>query len=325
MTRQKKDGRYALFVEYTANTAIGAVMLGTSHTESVSFPVSSLAILPLSGPHTIPTVMYIKAKLITRFHPETRIVYLEADDHLFFNGPSYNLEGLSPVEKRNHKIFEWGGTFIDGDDEAKTIFGDVAPVASNPLLLLSSDVKPVVIKRIVANLLQQKTSVSVPATLDISAACNPALYPDDPGLQQESDWSLRPLQDKNRVISQVIEQHNLHLPGPLDTQMTLYFEKTIKVLKDHHIDVVLVNYPETAEFVARKNPQGQQAHEVFLQTLTNRYGLRRLDMRFLSSQGDRFFADQDHVATTNSAPNPSTYIARLIMQDFCFSQTGVRL
>lgn len=329
LASQKRDARYNELIDPQSGRQLGMVLLGTSHTESVILPLAVNTAFYLSAPHTLPPVMYLKAKLIARHHPEVRVVYLEADDHLFFNGPAYSLEGMDPAAKRSSNVFKWNGAFIDSDAESATIFGDVAPYTANPLLLLNDDVKPVLLKRIVGSLFRQQPVASATATAGLEAgitrSCDPALYTAQPDLTQDTLWSAISALEKQRQLLGVIHDHKLESPGPLDNSMQHYFEKTIQTLKSHGIDVVLVQYPETAEFVAAKHPAGQQLYETYIDHLAAAYGLRTLDLRYFSAMGPRFFNDQDHPYAPHTETSPGFAVGKAIMQDFCFAQTGNRI
>mgnify|MGYP003377813968 CR=1 FL=1 len=316
MTKQKADDEYNNFVRWHAGTNLEIALIGTSHSRKwdirLGYPMGDLR-----KPHTIPTVMYFKAKTIIKYHPETKVVYLEADDHLFFNGEHYTLDGFTPEQKRNSKVFEWNGNFIDGDDEKHIVFGEVAPYSATPKLLLQDDVRPIVIKRIMANIytgLKPAALSSAPVNF-VENWCNfSSLYPENVDLNHDSTWSIRTQQDKNERMANRIIEHHLDQPGPMKDSMLVYYEKTIKILKDHNIDVVLVLNPEAKEFEARKNPEGQKIHQEFIHMLADKYQLRILDFRELSAYGDRFFEDADHVAD-----DWGWVLGKKIMQDFCSS------
>lgn len=307
LAQQKKDGRYIDFVETYANQKYDIVMLGSSHAETAR--LFGIQAFPLSAPFSLPPVMYMKAKLITKTHPEVKAVYLEADDHLLFNGPIYNISQLSPEEKRKSKVYEWGAAFIDSDDEAKIIFGDVAPSSDNHFLLLADDVKPIILKRIITGILKN-APVTVPSTT--SADCTFSEYPTQMDLIPETYWSRQTPAERDRQANVVIAQHKLDDPKPLDETQILYFEKTIRHLQNHNIDVVLVQYPESSEFVAKKNPEGQKQYEELIQSLQAKYHLRKVDMRGYSKYGEHFFDDQDHIDSRFGF-----VIGRQLAEDFC--------
>jgi len=311
LARQKKDGRYIDFVETYADVKFDIVTLGSSHAERAD--LAGVAKFPLSAPFSLPTVMYIKAKLIVKAHPEVKVVYIEADDHLLFNGPVYSLDGLDSEQKRKSKLFEWGGAFIDSDNEAEIIFGKVSPSSQDKLLLIKDDVKPVILKRIITNIYKTLSTTTQPVSLDNSNAdCTLADYPKQANLAQETYWSTRTDSERDRQANVVIAQHKLDQANPLDNTQALYFEKTIQYLRSHNIDVVLVHYPESPEFVAKKNPEGQKQYEHFLQSLVKKYHLRTVDMRGYTKYGDRFFDDQDHVDS-----HFQLFIGKALMQDYC--------
>jgi len=319
IAKQKIDGRYDQFVHSLDDRGIELALIGTSHAEQWEI-ISPIHVGSLTNPHTIPTVMYFKAKTIIKYHPETKVVYLEADDHLFFNGEHYTLDGFTPEQKRNSKVFEWNGSFIDGDEEMEEVFGDVAPPSTSPSLLLQPDVSPVIIKRIIANVFSdyEPAQISRTMTSPTGNACDFSMYPKTINVNQESLWSARSQQDKNERMASRIVEHRLDQPGPMKDSMLLYYEKTIKLLKDHNIDVVLVLNPEAQEFEDRKNPEGQKIHQAFLHMLADKYELRILDFRELSAYGNRLFEDPDHIAN-----DFGWVLGKGIMQDFCsFEKIG---
>lgn len=310
LARQKMDGRYVDFVQTYANVQYDIVTLGTSHAELVSF--AGVRHFPLSFPFSVPTITYIKAKIIAKHHPEVKVVYLEADDHTLFNGETYDLSKLSPEEKRNSKTFEWNGAFIDGDDEASSIFGEVAPASQDKFLLLKDDIKPIILKRVAAQLMHTGTPPKNESENTYKPSCDMAQYPQEPDLSQETYWSRQTATEKNRMADGVIKQHNLDKPNPLDPIQAQYFEKTIDLLQKNHIDVVLVQYPETAEFAAKKNQEGQMQYNNFIQSVSKKYNVRVIDMRGLSRYGSRFFQDQDHIDGRFILS-----IGKILMQDYC--------
>lgn len=318
LAAQKKDDHYNYFVNLLAHEPLEMAYIGTSHAEQWTI-IGEPLVVALTAPHTIPTVMYFKAKAIIKYHPEIKAVYLEADDHLFFNGTYYTLDGFTPEQKRNSKVFQWCARFIDGDEEAKEVFGEVAPPAGSPRLLLQEDVKPIVIKRIMANLLAQHEVAPpvITAAGRKGASCDFSQYPKDVDLSGESPWSARTQQDKDARMAARIKEHNLDQPGPMKESMLVYYEKTIKLLQDHHIDVILVLNPEFKAFEALKNPQGQKLHQEFLRGLADKYKLRILDFRGLSKYGERIFEDQDHLAAEFG-----WLVGKAVMQDFCSEELG---
>lgn len=319
MVTQKTDGRYIAFTQALNDWEVDLVILGTSHSDLADIR-GDVHIYNLSSPHNVPTVMYFKAKTIIKSHPEVKTIYLEADDHLFFNGTYYNLDGFDPVQKRNSKIFEWNAAYIDSDDEKEKIFGNVAPYSQDKLMLLKEDVKPVIIKRVISNSLAEDVK-SKPADAPVEQTrnfCDFSVYPDTVEISKESIWSARTQQDKQQRMLERLEEHKLNSVGPLKDIQVEYYEKTIQLFLENNINVVLVFNPETSEFVQMKNPEGQKLHRDFIEKLAKKYQLRILDMQNLSKHGDRVFQDQDHIDGSFG-----WLVGRSIMQDFCSAQANL--
>src|SRR6478736_7920106 len=63
-------------------------LMGTSHATSHVMP-QGLHYINLTGGHNLPPAMYYEAKALLKYATTIKTVYLEADDHLFTNGPAY--------------------------------------------------------------------------------------------------------------------------------------------------------------------------------------------------------------------------------------------
>lgn len=310
------DERYINFTNKKNFHPLEIVIMGTSHSER-SYFFDNTYIFNLAFPHSIPTAMYFRAKTLIKFHPEVKVVYLEADDHLFFNGKYYNLDGLNPTQKRNSKIFLSNSSYIDNDDEKYKVFGEVAPYSKNNLMLLEDDVKPVIIKRIVNDLFSRNEySIKVDSGNYNGLSCDLSAYK-EMQINKESEWSKWDPDDKNKRYADRIVEHNLNLHGPMKEMQLIYYEKTIAMLKKHNIDVVLVFNPVTNEFASMKNRDGQKLHQKFIYNLAEKYKLRVLDTRDLSNYGERIFEDGDHISH-----DYGWLLGERIIQDFCANHIG---
>lgn len=313
MLSQKMNDKHDNITRNLNDWRIDFVVLGTSHSNSVELP-SGTHFFNLSEAHNIPTVMYFRAKTLLRHHPEARVVYLEADDHLFFNGQYYTLDGMDPVQKRQSKVFQWNAEFIDGDEEKEAVFGDVAPYVQERFLLLRDDIRPVILKRLVGKFWSSSPAPmakaqSVPPD---TAYCDSARFAPPVDLGEHSAWSARSTPEKRAMLEGRLKEHNLHQPGPLKDTMMAYYDKTITLLKSHGIDVVLVRYPVVTEFATMKNPTGQQQYLDFLQHMMSKHQLRLLDLTGMAQYGERFFVDGDHVEERFQS-----VLGGAILQDFC--------
>lgn len=313
MLSQKMNDKYENLTKNLNDWRIDFVVLGTSHSNSMEMPPGT-RFFNLSEAHDIPTAMYFRVKTLLRHHPEVRVVYLEADDHLFFNGKYYTLDGMDPVQKRQSKVFQWNAEFIDGDEERDSVFGTVAPYVQEHALLLRDDIRPVILKRLMGRYLSPPPTPIAKAQLAQSdtAYCDPARFSPSVDLSKDSAWSARTAPEKRAMLVDRLNEHNLNLPGPLKDTMMLYYDKTIALLKSHGIDVVLVRYPVVADFSAMKNPAGQQQYLHFLQEMVNKYHLRILDLTGMARYGERFFVDSDHVEERFQS-----VLGGAVLQDFC--------
>jgi hypothetical protein len=320
MISKKMNDKYENLTQNLNDWRIDFVILGTSHSNAVALP-ADIHFFNLSEAQNIPTVMYFRAKTLVRHHPEVRTVYLEADDHLFFNGEHYSLDGMDPVQKRNSKVFEWNSEYIDNDEEKEAVFGEVAPYVQERFLLLRDDIRPVIIKRLVNRVWPDPAQGGLAKTQAVSATvsdnCDLSHFPADMDLDTPSAWTARAEADRQLRMQIRLEEHNLHLSGPMKDSMLVYYDKTIALLKAHHIDVVLVRYPVVETFARMKNSAGQKRYLDFIQQMADKHGIRILDLTPLSQHGERFFEDQDHVSHTLG-----WVLGKSIVQDFCASQAG---
>jgi len=308
LDRKAKHDLYSYLVNYPWD--VDFVTLGSSHGDNYVIHGSGIANINLAKAWTIPPVMYFKAKALLRYHPEVKVVYLEADEHHFFNGSIFDLSGLTPDEKRDHPIFQWARVFFD--EEESLVFGEVSPEQKNPWLVFDESIKPVIVRRLMEGYFYRPDRKDLKKAVEANA-CDPAIYPDEPEIVSESTWSSRSPEDKaTRIRDRGDAEFSLGQARPLSPFMTEYYEKTITLLQRAGVEVVLILYPRVPEYEAAMHPEIRRIHAEYLQKISKEYGLDILDTRDIAKYGEKIFEDQDHLA------GPYWWLmGKRLVQDYC--------
>lgn len=286
-------------------------LMGTSHATGHIMP-AGLHYINMTGGHNLPPAMYYEAKALLKYATTIKTVYLEADDHLFTNGPAYNIKTNSEDGAVRNSMYEvWQAYF---DEEGKSIFGsNTEKTAFNELLLLQPDIKPILLKRMAGKVFQQSAQKSAgndPKNNTSACATTSALQ--QPETSKETYWSRLRREERALALIRRISDFALDKPTPLSPLMTEYYEKTIQLFLDHGIAVVLVRFPMAPDFQKGVHPENTKNINAYLDNLRKKNKLPMLDITYLSGNGDRFFENEDHVH-----PDFFPLIGKIIVKDFC--------
>jgi hypothetical protein len=286
-------------------------LLGTSHADSHSMPEGA-NYTKLTGGHNLPPAMYFETKSLLK-HPTTiKVAYIEADDHLFMNGSSYNVKISSEKNTEKNYMYEnWNYYF---DEEGKKAFGSNSKKPGlMDIVFLQPDIKPILLKRmsnkLFFNVSSDKNPGGTAAPMDI---CKAYKTPEEPDISGETYWSHLTSEERENEVTARVKGFALKQPSPISPLMTEYYEKTIQLFLNHGIQVVLVRFPMSSEFKNGVHPDNTAAISKYLGELRQKHNLPLVDMGYMSKYGEKFFSNGDH-ADKKFFP----LIGQLIINDFC--------
>lgn len=286
-------------------------VIGTSHADSHLMP-DNMHYIRLTGGHNLPPAMYYESKALLEYPTSLKVVYIEADDHVFMNGPSYGIKKTSDTAFTESPMYRsWHDYF---DEEGKATFGaSKENTALHELLSLQPDIKPILLKRITQKIFERLgTKNSGGNHTNSISTCTAASTIQQPDISKDTYWSRLQGQDRSFELIGRLSGFSLDKPSPISPLMTEYYEKTIQLFLDHGISVVLVRFPMAPDFQKGIHPENTKAIAAYLDNLRKKNNIPMLDLTYLTEKGDRFFENEDHVHH-----DFFPLIGQLIIKDFC--------
>ena len=286
-------------------------LIGTSHADSHSMP-DGMHYIRLTGGHNLPPAMYYEAKALLKYATSVRTVYIEADDHVFMNGPSYNVKKIQGDNISESYMYKsWHDYF---DEEGKEIFGNKTKKdAIISSLALQQDVKPILLKRITKRVFHNIfDNTQENHAEEKSISCENNMEIAEPDLTKETYWSRMQGEKREIELMSRLGGFSLEKPSPLDPLMVEYYEKTVRLFLDEGIQVVFIRFPLSQDFQARVSPENTLTIKNYIDNLREKNNIPILDLGYLSKYGDRFFENEDHVHK-----DFFPLIGALIIDDFC--------
>ena len=285
-------------------------LIGTSHGGRHSMP-AGVHYVKLTGGHNLPPAMYYEIKALLKYPRLIKTAYIEADDHLFLNGGAYDIK--IPAEKNTQKSAMYNSYGSYFNEEGRSLFGVAGEEnQSHKMLFLQSDIKPIILKRVINRIFNKIDPVKDSGTGTPNDVCEkkPAIV--EPNVTNETYWSRLQGVERERKLAGRLSGFALDTPSKLSPLMTEYYEKTIQLLIDSGVQVVLVRFPVSEDFQKGVHPENTATISNYIDGLRTKNKLRMLDISYLSKYGDRFFEDEDH-AHTDFSP----LIGALIIDDYC--------
>jgi hypothetical protein len=285
-------------------------LIGTSHADSHAMP-SGMHYIRLTGGHNLPPAMYYEAKALLKYPTTVNTVYLEADDHIFMNGPSYNVKKTSGTNLAKNYMYEsWQDYF---DEEGKEIFGKAEDNQRLTLSLsLQPDVKPILLKRMIQKATKKFRPEPKDSSQEKSTTCEHNTAPKEPEATQETYWSRIQGEKRSLELLSRLGGFSLDKPSPIDPLMAEYYEKTIQLFVENGIKVIFIRFPVSKDFQKGVHPENTSAIRDYTSSLQKKYGIPILDLGYLAKHGDKFFENEDHVHQ-----DFFPLIGQLIINDYC--------
>lgn len=268
-------------------------VIGTSHLlRGVRYFNNLPVVLILAGAYTVPPVMYYKLKRAIEKIPSLKILYLEADYHLFFNGQEY---------QRKNGIPRWAAFF---DDQAIQEFGPLygAP-KQGQLYFIQDDVAPILLKRIL-----REAYIAAFHEKDKSSAsmlgknlCDQRTWQEN-SIQlkdylqfQEFQWNTWSAEQRESSAINRITTFGLVKGARINNQMMDAYRRTIELAREHHLRVVLVRMPLAEIYRANIPKEVVDQVDAYLQGLVGEFGLQMFDFRSAFDGHGEWFDNQDHL------------------------------
>ena len=289
----KKDDEYNNFLVAAKDKNVA--LIGTSHSAvSLSYFSNREEVLDLSGAYTIPTVMYFKLKRTLEKAPHLKILYLEADYHLFYEGPIYTSD-------RSDGVRRWSAFF---EPFAEKELGELY-AAPTTFVSFDPDTAPILIKRIIEDYVRP----FIPSQNHSQDQSLKKFY----SMCDDDSWSSFINKAKKNIVVDHKYWHDLTENdkyksakgrqtegfGMIDNSkpsslMLDYYQKAIKLAKDNDISVVLIRNPLPKEYLESIPENIINDTDRYLQKLETKYGLDILDYRYFINKSEMFY-NADHL------------------------------
>jgi len=274
-------------------------LIGTSHSVgSLSYFSNKEEILDLAGAYTIPTVMYFKLKhtLVKVSHLKT--LYLEADYHLFYEGPLYTSD-------RSDGVKRWSDFF---EPSSGNVLGELYAVSKPRFYSIERDTAPILIKRIIADYLKRlkilstKNLSSIRPQKKFFNMCDDDLWSSFINEAKKNIvvdnkyWYDLTKNDKYKAAKgRQTEGFGMIDNAKLSSLMLDYYQKAIELAKDNNVSVVLIRNPLPKEYLESIPENIINDTDQYLEELEKKYGLDILDYRYIFSNKTEMFYNEDHV------------------------------
>jgi len=122
-------------------------------------------------------------------------------------------------------------------------------------------------------------------------------------------WSDVSELKRNEFAKKVVDIQ-INSPNIMNTTLLFWYEKTIRFIQSSHVQVVLVRYPLSSEYLDAMDTDAEQEFNQLVSRLQNSYNCCVLDYHRLFYYRRDLFFNQDHVNFTGG-----TFISHTILND----------
>jgi len=244
-------------------SSIKFASIGTSHTGD-ALKINDNSYYNYGGSDGwYPQVMYAKFVHLLKNAPNLKVLFLEVD-HISILTYDYKIHNEMP--KQYLYLLQHVDETLDETIKLKE--------NENNLYFISmrENVAPVIHRKFIQNYLVNSGKKDI-----------------------ESQWSVKTEIEKMNSAKKRIESYKLNYTLSMDKLVIQYFNKVIEESKKHDIQLYLVFYPQTKEYLSQINETNNLLVEDFVTSLSKKENLILLDYRNIFKEHSEYFANQDHL------------------------------
>ena len=291
-------------------------VIGSSHSyDALGYFINKESVLNLTGAYTVPTVMYFKLKKSLELMAKIKILYIEADYHLFYGGPLY-------VSSRSDGVKRWAAFF---EPSSKDKLGDIYQGISIPNALtdftfssLKKNIAPILVKRTFEEYFREpKLSISIKP--NYAKICDDDIWAkylkkikDDIIIDSKFWFDLTSEEKYKNAYGRQTEGFGMFDGAILDLTMIDYYKKMLSLAADNNIIVKIIRNPFPKEYIGSIPKNIIDDVDQFLYSVREVYDLDVLDYRYIFENQSEMFYNADHVNQKGSV-----IVSDLIRGDYC--------
>lgn len=254
------DGQTKALME--TGSQYDTIILGTSHTnyEGKLHKIDG-KVFGYGYPYTYPVVMYAKVKKIIEYAPNVKRIVMEADTHQFFAFSHHNSSTYATYHYLLKNVQGGDATLLYSLDK------EIAPGLHKKMI---KDWLRKIFKRVKKSVTHEKS-------------------------EGHTVWSELPESTRTAAAQRRVAYFGFREDDAMNTDSLDYFEKAIRLAREHNIGVVLIRHPLTKEYLRALYPKIQHDVDVYLAKLAQQKGVEVLDLRHVFDANQSLFANQDHL------------------------------
>jgi len=244
------------------NIKIAAI--GTSHTAN-GLTSKEETFFNYGAPSTwYPQVAYAKATHLLDYASNLKILLLEVD-HISVLRYTHLLDTQMPEQ------YLYLLKHVNEPFNEKIVYTNTSK--KHILLSLQSDIAPVLHRKLFQNYLRNRGEKKT----------------------ETNSWLTLTSKEKREKAKKRIHSYYLDTPSKIDGDTLSYYNRIIQKAQTQNVQVYLIYYPQTIEYLSQINDKNNIIVENFVNELCKKYNIKKLDFRYFFENNESSFANQDHI------------------------------